>query len=306
MVAPPTEAARDRLRAQVRREQELADGVLAAEARLHNAIAKADALLAAQQRVIDERRDRVADALIAYGRRSRRRARSRCDHPRPTQTGTRTNPQAPTHVKLSAVTSEAASPRTRGPAGCRAGGYRDDVQWSVETARTLACEKLSNQDDRWAHVRGVGALAEKLVAELGRDDRLASAAWLHDIGYSESVAQTGFHPLDGVRLLASLSAPAEVVSLVAYHSGSEREAEERGLTDELAHFDRPSQSDLDALTFADMTTSHQGAPISVDQRINEILDRYPPDSPVHRAVARCRTYLVECVTRTQERLAATR
>jgi hypothetical protein len=66
MVAPPTEAARDRLRAQVRREQELADGVLAAEARLHNAIAKADALLAAQQRVIDERRNDVADALIAY------------------------------------------------------------------------------------------------------------------------------------------------------------------------------------------------------------------------------------------------
>jgi hypothetical protein len=66
MVAPPIDTARDRLRAQIRREQELADAVLAAEARLHSAIAKADALLAAQQRVIDERRDCVADALIAY------------------------------------------------------------------------------------------------------------------------------------------------------------------------------------------------------------------------------------------------
>jgi hypothetical protein len=66
MVAPPVDTARDRLRAQIRREQELADAVLAAEARLRNAIAKADALLAAQQLAIDERRDRVADALIAY------------------------------------------------------------------------------------------------------------------------------------------------------------------------------------------------------------------------------------------------
>ena len=180
------------------------------------------------------------------------------------------------------------------------------MQWSVETARTLAREKLSDQDDRWAHVRGVGALAENLVAELGLDKCLASAAWLHDIGYSESVVQTGFHPLDGAHLLESLNAPSQVVSLVAYHSGSEREAEERGLADELAHFDRPTQSYLDALAFADMTISHQGTPISVDQRISEILDRYPPDSPVHRAVARSRTYLIACVARTQERLAATR
>jgi hypothetical protein len=66
MAAPAVETARDRIRAQVRREQELADAVLAAETRLHTAIAKADTLLAAQQRVIDERRNEVADALIAY------------------------------------------------------------------------------------------------------------------------------------------------------------------------------------------------------------------------------------------------
>jgi hypothetical protein len=184
--------------------------------------------------------------------------------------------------------------------------YGEHVPWSVEAARHLASEKLSAQRDRWAHVRGVGALAEQLVIELGTGHHLAVAAWLHDIGYAESVAHTGFHALDGARLLASLGAQAEVVSLVAYHSGSECEAEERGLANELAAIDRPSQSDLDALTFADLTTSPKGSPVSADERITEILDRYPPETPVHRAVVRSRAYLIECVTGTQERLAVTR
>src|SRR3954470_17795927 len=66
MTAPLTQAARDRLRAQVRREQELAAKVLAAESRLTDGIAKRDALLAAQEKVIARKRDDVADALIAY------------------------------------------------------------------------------------------------------------------------------------------------------------------------------------------------------------------------------------------------
>lgn len=66
MAALLTQAARDRLRAQVRREQELAARVLAAESRLGDAFAKRDAVLAAQDKVIAARRDDVADALIAY------------------------------------------------------------------------------------------------------------------------------------------------------------------------------------------------------------------------------------------------
>lgn len=66
MAAPLTQAARDRLRAQVRREQDLAARVLAAEGRLADAIAKRDAVLAARENVIAGKRDEVADALIAY------------------------------------------------------------------------------------------------------------------------------------------------------------------------------------------------------------------------------------------------
>lgn len=63
---PLTQTARDRLRAQARCEQEMADRVLAAESRLAAEQARRDAALAARDRAVAARRDDVADALIDY------------------------------------------------------------------------------------------------------------------------------------------------------------------------------------------------------------------------------------------------
>lgn len=63
---PVSQAARDRLRSQARREQDLAARVIAAETRLAGEITKRDALVAARDRIVDKRRADVADALIAY------------------------------------------------------------------------------------------------------------------------------------------------------------------------------------------------------------------------------------------------
>jgi hypothetical protein len=41
-----------------------------------------------------------------------------------------------------------------------------------------------------------------------------------------------------------------------------------------------------ALTYCDMTTGPDGQPIDVDERIAEILDRYPPGDVVHRSISR--------------------
>ncbi len=66
MALPITQAARDRLREQARREQELATRVLQAESRLTAGRAKRDATLAEHDRVINRRTEEVADALIDY------------------------------------------------------------------------------------------------------------------------------------------------------------------------------------------------------------------------------------------------
>jgi hypothetical protein len=59
---------------------------------------------------------------------------------------------------------------------------------------------------------------------------------------------------------------------------------------------------MDALTFADMTTGPAGQPMTIDQRVDEILRRYPPDDPVHRAILRAQPSLETAVERTCQRL----
>lgn len=96
--------------------------------------------------------------------------------------------------------------------------------------------------------------------------------------------------------------PDEVVSLVAFHTGAQFEAAERGLTNRLLQFDLPDQDMMDLLTLADLTTSPQGRPITVKDRIDEILERYEPQHPVHRGVLRGRPYLEESCRRAAARV----
>ncbi len=177
------------------------------------------------------------------------------------------------------------------------------MTWTVARTRALAESCLGDMGDRWLHVQAVGRSAEELQARgLDISDAVVMAAWLHDVGYGESVADTGFHPLDGARWLEEYGAPPGVVALVAYHSGARFEAEERGLADALAQFPEPDPDQLDVLTLIDMSTSPNGKRVAVSERLDEILSRYPTADPVHRAVTRSRGSLEESAKRAAERL----
>lgn len=98
-----------------------------------------------------------------------------------------------------------------------------------DSAREEASRLLGTATDRWDHVAGVAAAARTIVDVVPADDAdlLVAAAWLHDIGYSPAIAETGFHPLDGARHLRSLGAPARLCALVAHHSAAIVEAKVR-------------------------------------------------------------------------------
>jgi hypothetical protein len=80
------------------------------------------------------------------------------------------------------------------------------------------------------------------------------------------------------------------------------EAEQRGLSAELAVYEREDSPVLDALIFADMTTGPAGQRFGFDQRMGEILVRYEPGSEVHNAITKARPYLGGAVERTLTRL----
>ena len=173
-------------------------------------------------------------------------------------------------------------------------------------ARALAQTLLEHAlPRRWAHTQGVANQAAGLADLLGADaDLIEASAWLHDIGYSPGLVETGFHPLDGARYLRDVEdADQRVYRLVANHTCAVVEAEERGLLADLSAEFPPEHDDLaDALIYSDMTTDPDGRPITVQDRIREILDRYGPDDVVARSIGRATPRLIAAVERVELRL----
>jgi hypothetical protein len=175
----------------------------------------------------------------------------------------------------------------------------------VDAARQLGRMHLQVFSDRWRHTEAVVDRADECTRSLLPKDRavLLAAAWLHDLGYALAISKTGFHPLDGARFLEAFGIDRRVVCLVAHHSGAAFEAAERGFAVELAVYGREVGPVMDALTCADMTVGPEGQRVTFEQRIAEILDRYPEDDPVHRAIMRARVELESAVRRAEARLA---
>jgi len=178
----------------------------------------------------------------------------------------------------------------------------DQARWAADLARTLLEAPLPR---RWAHVQGVAAQARSLAPILGDDAELLEAsAWLHDIGYSPALADTGFHPLDGACYLRHVEhADPALCSLVAHHSCAIIEAEERGLAEALStEFAAPDPKLSDALAYCDMTTTPTGNVVSVSDRISEIVERYGPHNVVTRFIRKAEPSLISSVARTNRRL----
>ncbi|MFD0066700.1 HD domain-containing protein [Streptomyces sp. NPDC056690] len=177
------------------------------------------------------------------------------------------------------------------------------TEWAYSLSESLLSVPLPR---RWAHSLGVAKRARSLSPILGGDaDLLEAAAVLHDIGYSPAIATTGFHPLDGARFLRDQEkADERVVRLVAHHSCALLEAEERGLRDDLESefaLERPEL--VDALLYCDMTTTPDGAQTTSAERLDEIVQRYGPDTIVARFIQRAAPEIYAASTRVEGRLA---
>lgn len=154
---------------------------------------------------------------------------------------------------------------------------------------------------------GVAEAAEAAGASVPPWDRelLIAGAWLHDIGYADELVDTGFHPLDGARYLRARGAPDRLCRLVAHHTAASVEAHARGLAEQLANEFPPEVSPVaDALTYADMTTGPTGERVSVEERLEEILRRYPASHVVHRSIETAQPRIMATVREVEARLAA--
>lgn len=181
---------------------------------------------------------------------------------------------------------------------------RIGYNWIVEHGTHGVFEDLlaSLPVRRRIHSSAVGrkvALNARMLSPHLRADVMTAAA-LHDIGYAYPMI--GFHPIDGARFLADMGFSRLVCHLVAHHTASTVEAEERGLS--LALFDEFGINDsalfdpIDVghahgvLWWADLTTGRDGEDVDVKDRLDEICARYGPNDPVTRFVERARATLL--------------
>ena len=126
---------------------------------------------------------------------------------------------------------------------------------------------------------------------------------MHDLGYSPAIRSTGFHPLDGARYLRDVLAVDEVVCrLVAHHTGALVEADERGIAALAEEFAVPDHQLLEALTYCDLTADVDGCRVGVEERLSEILMRYPAEHVVHRSIVRSEPALRRATFNVQRRL----
>ena len=170
--------------------------------------------------------------------------------------------------------------------------------WAAGEAERL----LSPLGDRWKHVRAVGERAASVTAILEPEDRpyLVAAAYLHDIGYAPELQLTGLHQLDGARYIRSHGAE-RLARLVAHHSEARFEIRLRGFSHELAAYEREESWVSDALTYCDLTTGPAGQPMTLEDRIVEVEQRYG-EGEIVDALRQATPYLVGAVERIKERL----
>ena len=154
----------------------------------------------------------------------------------------------------------------------------------VEAAAALAERRLAQVlPRRWRHVRAVAQRARSVATTLSLPDDLL--AGFMTSGTRPELAETGFHPLDGARFLRRAGVDGQVVSLVAYHSCAQIEADVRGLGAELAAEFTPAGPLLsDALLYCDMTTGPDGDYVRPADRLAEIRERYGPGHAVTKFV----------------------
>jgi HD domain len=170
-------------------------------------------------------------------------------------------------------------------------------------AEKQASDLIAPLGNRWLHVQGVVRKAQCVAEILPQDDRpyLIAAAYLHDIGYAPSLKKTGFHPLDGAYYMRSCGYE-RLASLVAHHFEAGIEARLVGYEQELEAFPREYSLLANALDYCDCTTGPTGEPVSWEERIRDIRNRYSETEIAVRMLFEAEPHLTQSVARVQQAL----
>ncbi|MFC7443196.1 HD domain-containing protein [Laceyella putida] len=160
--------------------------------------------------------------------------------------------------------------------------------------RERLAQYLAPHEPRYQHILGTVRRMESLLPDLDVPPAwrslLVQACFLHDIGYSPSLNQYQFHPLDGAIFALSQGFAKPVVAAVLYHSGA-RELADRTRPDLAVSYrendrflNKVDRLFIDLVTYCDLHTSPTGEAVSLDERVGDVVRRYGEEHEVSRTM----------------------
>lgn len=159
-------------------------------------------------------------------------------------------------------------------------------------------EYLSPEENRYHHILGVVRNMKETLPKLDLNEEvkkeLIQAAFLHDIGYSPKLNKNNFHPFDGAHFAQQAGFPKPVIAAILFHSEAYETVKETRSdlfpTYSLNHdlLDEQDRLFIDLVTYCDVQTSPQGEKISLDERVQDVVNRYGKTHPVSQMMIHCK------------------
>ncbi|SHE60245.1 metal dependent phosphohydrolase [Seinonella peptonophila] len=158
---------------------------------------------------------------------------------------------------------------------------------STAVPTKLNAEQLSTyihpDTPRYQHILGVVEEMKDLCIKLSIPSvhmkQLIQTAYLHDIGYSESLKITSFHPTDGAIFAQKQAFAKPIIAGVLFHTEAQRTWK---LSPDIVNLYKQNHSYLDPIdhlyieliTYCDLHRSANGEHVTLEQRITDIVSRY--------------------------------
>jgi hypothetical protein len=170
---------------------------------------------------------------------------------------------------------------------------------------------LSPDSARFQHILGVVQCMDNLLPALNVPDAwkmdLLQACYLHDIGYSPKLNHYDFHPLDGAIFAKEKGFSKPVVAAVLFHSCAYETVLETRLDllpiyEENMDLDEKDRTFIDLVTYCDLHTSPTGRFITLEERVQDVVERYGENHPVGQMMLANKKSYEQTIERVKKKL----
>lgn len=153
---------------------------------------------------------------------------------------------------------------------------------------------ISKDSNRYKHIIGVINLAKEIENTISFNGDLIQAALYHDIGYSDSLQYTKFHPIDSALKAEADNISPNIKNAILCHTGARGEA--NLINKDLMIYYKFIEEDFklaNFLTYCDTHINSKGEKVSLNERLNDIYERYDKNHYVYKNIKKHEKYFKE-------------